>query len=264
MAQQPFSTLGAEKRYNDVFTLGREDFAARKGSERLPRPPYFRHMEHVNLLGGRPPPLLPGDVPLLDVDAFSDLSSGALVFDTREPEGFAGGHVEGSYSIWLGGLPVFGGWIADAHTPVYLMTDRNGDVDTATMHLTRIGIDNVSGALAGGFDKWRGSGRPIERSGTITPREVAAERKRYQIVDVREIDDYDAGHIPGARHTYVGFLRERVDALGLDRNRPVIVTCSVGHRSGVGVSVLRRAGFRDVRNLLGGMTAWQALGLPLD
>jgi hydroxyacylglutathione hydrolase len=264
MADRPYSTIGEEKRSNHVFTLGRNDFAAKKGGERLPRPPYFRHMEKVNLAGGKPPGLRAGDVPLLGVDAFAASSHGKLVFDTREPEGFAGGHAAGSYSIWLGGLPVVGGWIADANSPVYLMTDRNEDVDTAALHLTRIGIDNVNGGLAGGFGKWRGAGRPIEHSGVITPRELAADRARYQVLDVRETDEYDAGHIPGARNLSVGYLRDRIDALELDRARPTVVTCSIGHRSGLGVSVLERAGFRDARNLLGGMTAWKALELPIE
>lgn len=264
MADLPWSTLGAEKRYNDVFTLDREAFARKKGGERLPRPPYFDRMERVNLGGGLEPAARPGDVRLLDVGTFARISRDALVYDTREPEGFAAGHIEGSHNIWLGGLPVFGGWVGRADSPVCLVTGRDADVDTAALHLTRIGIDNLQGALTGGFGTWRGSGRPIERLGVITPRELAARRDALQILDVREIDEYDAGHIAEARQAYVGHLPERLDALGLDRAAPVAVTCSIGHRSGLAGSILRRAGFADVRNLLGGMTAWAALNLPVE
>jgi hydroxyacylglutathione hydrolase len=264
MAQRPYSTIGEEKRYNEVFTLGRDAFGRKKGGERLSRPPYFRHMERVNLQGGLDPVIEPGDVPLVDVAAFADAAEQATVYDLREPEAFAGGHVAGSYSIWLGGVPVFGGWMADEHTPVYLVGDRDADVDEAAMHLTRIGIDNVRGGLAGGFGSWRSSGNDIESSGVITPRELADARDAIQVLDVREADEFDEGHIEGAAHAFVGELPERLAELGLDPEHPVVVTCSVGHRAGLGVSVLLRAGFRDVRNLLGGMTAWRRLDLPVE
>lgn len=264
MAERPYSTIGEEKRYNDVFTLERDAFAQKKGGERLSRPPFFRHMEKVNLQGGLDPVIRDGVVNLLDIASFADTCRDKLVFDAREPEGFAGGHIEGSYSIWTGGLPVFGGWIGDESSPIYLVTDRDRDIDAAAMHLTRIGIDNVQGGLAGGFGSWRSSGRPIAYSGTITPRELADARDEYQVLDVREIDEYDDGHIPGAKHMFVGYLPDRLEELELDRDRPVVVTCSVGHRAGLGVSILLGAGFKDVRNLLGGMTAWQTLDLDVE
>jgi hydroxyacylglutathione hydrolase len=100
MAVRPYSTIGEEKQYNEVFTLSRDEFARKKGGEKLPRPPFFRHMEKVNLEGGMPP-ISRGTVRLLDIDGFAEASDGKLVYDTREPEGFAGGHVPGSHSIWL-------------------------------------------------------------------------------------------------------------------------------------------------------------------
>lgn len=261
MAERPWSTIGDEKRYNDVFTLSREDFADRKGGERIPRPPYFRVMEKVNLKGGLDS-RTHHDIELLDAETFGGDCSGKLVFDTREPEGFAGGHVTGSHSIWLGGLPVFGGWVGDARTPICLVTDRTEDVETAAGHLACIGIDKVEAALTGGFGAWRKSGLPIGFSGTISPRTLAEEPDRFQVLDVREAGEFEQGHIEGAQHMYVGYLADNLDDLSLDPQRPVVVTCSVGHRAGLGVSILLREGFTDVRNLLGGMTAWQSLGLP--
>ena len=84
------------------------------------------------------------------------------------------------------------------------------------------------------------------------------------MLDVREDDEFAGGHIPGATHMYVGYLEERLKELSLDKDRPVVVTCGVGHRAGLGVSILLRAGFTDVRNLLGGMKAWHGLELPVE
>lgn len=264
MAERPYSTIGAEKGYNDVFTLDREAFARKKGGERIPRPPFFEYMERVNLHGGQEPVILPGNLRLLDVDSFAAARAGSLLYDTREPEAFAGGHLEESYSIWLDGLPVFGGWVGDARSPISLVTDRVEDVDDAVLHLSRIGIDSIECALKGGFSAWRKSGREIETSGVITPRELDRQRDSFQVLDVRETAEYEEGHIGGALHVYVGHLPDRLDALPLDRAGPVVVTCSVGHRAGLGVSMLLRAGFPDVRNLLGGMSAWTSLELPVE
>ncbi|GAB3017816.1 MBL fold metallo-hydrolase [Bowmanella dokdonensis] len=264
MAEKPFSTLGEEKQYNEVFRLSRDEFSRKKGGERLPRPPYFRLMERVNLKGGLSPCQRIDAVPLFEADDFADKSAGSLVIDAREPEGFAGGHIRGSHSIWLGGLPVFGGWVADEKSPVYLITDRTADVRQAARHLARIGIDQIDGALAGGFGTWRKSGLPIEMSGTLTPQTLADNQDRFQVLDVREADEYAEGHIPGAIHMYVGYLADNLHKLQLSKERPLVVTCGVGHRAGLGVSILLRAGFREVLNLLGGMSAWKASGLPVE
>ncbi|MAD75523.1 MAG: sulfurtransferase [Rheinheimera sp.] len=264
MAQRSWSTLGDEKTYNDVFTLSRQEFASKKGGERLPRPPYFRHLEKVNLAGGLPPALRDGDVGLLSTADFDKTTQNALIYDTRLPEAFAGGHIPDSFSIWLGGLPVFGGWVGDADNAICLVTDRNDDVDTAVRHLSNIGLDNVKGALAGGFESWRDGAQETEHSGTITPAALHHAGNKPQVLDVREIDEFDSGHIPGAVHCYVGYLADKLNELPLDKTRPVVVTCGVGHRAGVGVSILLRAGFKDVSNLIGGMKAWHKLDFPIE
>jgi len=264
MAELPWSTIARERQTNPVFTRSRHDFAAAKGRERLPRPPYFRAMEKVNLKGGLAPVRDPHDVALLSAELFAKAIDTQVCIDTREPEAYASAHIDQAYSVWLGGLPVFGGWIAESDTPIYLLTARDEDVETAFMHLSRIGIDGVQGALAGGFGTWRRSGRPMSKAGVMFPRELAERRADVQILDVREPDEFASGHIPEARQLYVGEVEATLSELELDERAPVVVTCGVGHRAGVAVSMLRRAGFADVRNLIGGMAAWTKLGLALD
>jgi hydroxyacylglutathione hydrolase len=221
-------------------------------------------MERVNLGGGLPPRMHPEDVPMLSPAALADRAGDAMVIDTRKPEAFAGGHIARSIAIWLDGLASFGGWVATEDTPILLVLDRGDDVRTAFEHLSRIGIDQVVGAMADGLEAWRGAGRPLETVGVMTPGDLAltSREKGIQVLDVREPDEFDAGHIEGAHHLYVGWLDTRLHEVELDRDAPVAVTCSIGNRSGLGVSTLLRHGFVDVRNVLGGMTGWRALGLP--
>lgn len=263
MAERSWSTLGDEKTYNDVFTLSRDEFSKKKGGERIPRPPYFRLMEKINLNGGRPPVLRDGDVALMTATEFAAQTTKERIYDTRLPEAYAGGHIPDSYSIWLGGMPVFGGWLADSDSPIYLVTDRDDDVDIGVRHLSNIGFDNVRGALAGGFESWRDAGQQLRHGGVIAPQALNDMDEDLQVLDVREIDEFESGHIPHAVHCYVGYLPEQLPELPLEREKPVVVTCGVGHRASVAVSILLRAGFHDVRNLLGGMKAWKTLDLPV-
>ncbi len=266
IADNDHSTIGLERRYNPAFVKSRDAFIAHKVHERIPRPPYFSLMEKVNLKGGLPLSLPPKALKVLPPATFASESKQGLVIDTRDPESFAGGHLPGSRSIWMDGLPLFGGWIADDKTPVFLVIKDEAELETAAMHLERIGVDTLQGALAGGFDAWRDAGLPIERSGTIAPRELRARQGEFTAVDVRDVTEFeDEGHIPGALHVWVGDLEARIAELAktIGKDQPIATACSVGHRASLAASILCRHGFQHVYNLLGGMTAWEKLGLPM-
>jgi len=74
-------------------------------------------------------------------------------------------------------------------------------------------------------------------------------------------DEWDSGHIEGALHIYVGHLEERLTEVPTDK--AVAVICNVGHRAGLGASILLRAGFTQVYNVLGSVKAWVAASYPV-
>jgi rhodanese-related sulfurtransferase len=78
------------------------------------------------------------------------------------------------------------------------------------------------------------------------------------LLDVRELDEWAAGHAPGAVHVPLGQL----DPATLPRDRVVVAICRSGNRSGTAARWLAAAGI-DVRNLAGGMKAWDADGHPV-
>jgi rhodanese-related sulfurtransferase len=80
------------------------------------------------------------------------------------------------------------------------------------------------------------------------------------LLDVREDDEWEAGHAPEAVHLAMGLVSGRIDELPADRT--VVCVCRVGGRSGTVAAALADAGF-DVRNVAGGMLAWEAAGLPV-
>jgi rhodanese-related sulfurtransferase len=83
-----------------------------------------------------------------------------------------------------------------------------------------------------------------------------------QLVDVRERDEWRAGHIPGSSHIPMGDVSARFGEL--DRSRPVITVCRSGRRSLYSAADLLRAGFADVRSLSGGILAWVEAGQPVE
>lgn len=253
------STLGFEKTYNPVFTLTRKEFIEHKVHERIPRPPYFRKMEELNLEGGLASSSL---APIfLEPKAFADKSRSGIIIDTRLPEAFASAHVPESYSIWLEGLPAFAGYLLDPEQPIYLVLEREEDAEKAITHLSRIGLDKICGILKS-FESWRNSGLDYESASVISPKELQHNRAEFFILDVREISEYeDKGHIPGATHVFVGDLSKVLEKLPQDK--PIVVTCGVGHRASFALSILQRSGRKNILNLIGGMKAWSSLNLPV-
>ncbi len=257
------STVGIERGTNPVFVMSREAFIEHKLAEKMSRPPYFKHMEKVNLRAGRPLKW-PAPCQVLQPKEFQKRMKEGLVIDTRSPEAFDGAHIPGSYNVWLEGLPAFGGWIADENSRLFLVLDSAQDMDLALKSLARIGIDGVEGVLTSGVESWREQGLPIERIATTSAAEASKWLKegRVRVLDVRDEYEWNEKHIPGAEHLYVGYLEDKMPAIPKDAE--LVVHCSVGHRSGLAVSILKRQGYSRLYNMLGGLTAWEKLGLPIE
>jgi adenylyltransferase/sulfurtransferase len=84
------------------------------------------------------------------------------------------------------------------------------------------------------------------------------------VVDVREQDEWDEGHIPGAVHVPRGHLESRIERLAPDTARPVVVYCSAGNRSAFAAKTLTDLGYEDVVSLAGGFTDWKRNGFPVQ
>lgn len=93
----------------------------------------------------------------------------------------------------------------------------------------------------------------------MQPRQVHDSQDELQVLDVRNDDEWRAGHIDGAHHLPLGELTDRQDELADDRR--IVCVCRSGARSGRAASALSRAGY-DAENMDGGMQAWDSAGLP--
>lgn len=94
------------------------------------------------------------------------------------------------------------------------------------------------------------------------PRVVYKNRERWQILDVREPYEWDAGHIEEALHIPLAEVMAGAEKGRLDPGRPVVVVCKTGNRSELAALMLKARGV-DAQNLEGGTEAWVEAGLPI-
>jgi rhodanese-related sulfurtransferase len=83
----------------------------------------------------------------------------------------------------------------------------------------------------------------------------------WQVIDVREPREREAGHLAGTRHVELTQLTAQAESI--DRERPVVFYCRVGSRSTMATQAFRAAGY-EAYNLTGGIVNWVAAGLPLE
>lgn len=89
-------------------------------------------------------------------------------------------------------------------------------------------------------------------------------QKKAVIVDVRENDEWNSGHIAGAIHIPLDEISNHIPELSKYQNSPVIVQCRSGARSAKAADILVKAGFTNVHNLAGGLNAWQKEQLTIQ
>jgi hydroxyacylglutathione hydrolase len=241
------STIGQEKSSNLLLTAPNEDtFVQRLLSGLGSFPPYFLHLAEANRRG----PALIHDPTVVALDAakiFALVDSGTVLIDVRHVRDFAAGHIPGALSIPL--RPQFVswlGWLLEPGTPFVVVRNADQDLAEVTWQALKIGFNQPAGELAGGMASW-------DRPTVATPLVRASEIGGTAVLDVRQLSEFDAGHIPGATHIELGDLASRIADVP---PRPMVVMCSHGQRAMTAASILQRTGNRAVRVLEDSAQDW--------
>ncbi len=223
------------------------------------------NVENIILINQGKKPLalaLPAPRALTVSEAQAQATGGAAYLDTRSSREFGAAHIPSAYNVQLTSSQFEQrvGWVIPGETPLILILADDAQA-SATLHkLAYIGLETrVTGTLAGGMDAWLAAGLPTAR---VAQQRVAElnDLPNLTVLDVREGDEWDAGHIAGARHLSYKHLDARLAELALDPAAPLAIICASGQRSSTAASLLLRRGFTDVRNVVGGMDAWKAAG----
>jgi phage shock protein E len=98
----------------------------------------------------------------------------------------------------------------------------------------------------------------------ISPQDAAAKLNSGDavVVDVREKDEWDEGHIAGATHMSRGTIELDIEEKVPDPNAMIICHCGGGGRSALAAETLQKMGYKNVHSMAGGLKAWKAVGLP--
>jgi len=265
MRAERSSTIGSERLTNYALQIkSREEFVVQLTSNLPSRPEYFLKDAEINRTGAEALSELPALRAIEPPELDRMLREGEIALDVRSGDEFALGHVPGSINIALSGQ--FASWAGTvlgltAH-PV-LIADSDQQLEEARLRLARVGMEALDGYLAGGVGAWRQAGLPVAQTGQITAEELRSQlqARNVQVLDVRRQTEWDAGHIENA--TWWPLDNFRVSPPQIDHDTPLAVHCKSGYRSIIASSLLERAGFHHVLNVVGGLDAWQQAKLPV-
>jgi len=265
MRAERVSTIGTERLTNYALQIkSREEFVTQLTSNLPARPAYFAQDAEINRTGA---PAL-SDLPVLSAVEPAQLKTllaeGAIALDVRPGEQFAAGHVPGSVNIALSGQ--FASWagalLGLAACPV-LIAESYEAVSEARMRLARVGLEEARGYLKGGVEAWKQSGLDLAalQQTSVEALSGRLQESNLQVLDVRREPEWEAGHVEGA--TWWPLDNFKVAPPEIDRNVPLAVHCKGGYRSMIACSLLQRAGFQNVINVVEGFDAWQQAKLPV-
>src|SRR5436190_9730100 len=195
------STIGFERRHNDVLSISDEAEFVDEVTEGLPpQPPNFERVVAMN----RGPLVTTGPqlLPLAPLQVERARDNGALLVDVRTPFQFDDAHVPGAICIPIveAGFGTKLAWVADHDQDLILIGRDDDDAEQAAALATAIGLRNIGGYLHGGMTSWRVEDKAVESIERIDVDGLHARRDEVQILDVREQSEWHDVRIPGSLH----------------------------------------------------------------
>jgi rhodanese-related sulfurtransferase len=193
------------------------------------------------------------------------MDDGAVIIDARDSAAFGGFHIPGSINIGFEKqLANWVGMVVDPDSEIILVVDDREDYDRMVTELHRIGYDLIFGYLSGSVMAWLMSGRPVEQLEQISPHQLARrlEKSGLRVIDVRTPAEWDGSRIKWAEHFPLSdILDSRFPKA--EKDEELVLQCGSGYRSNIAASILRQAGYNQVKSLAGGIFAWSNAGLPV-
>jgi uncharacterized NAD(P)/FAD-binding protein YdhS/glyoxylase-like metal-dependent hydrolase (beta-lactamase superfamily II)/rhodanese-related sulfurtransferase len=264
MRAERSSTIGTERLTNYALQIKTKKEFVRQLTSNLPtRPEYFPQDAQLNLSGAPALSDLPDLTPISAPELKSLLHEGVIALDVRSGVEFASGHVPAAINIPLAGeFASWAGAILGLSARPVLIAATKEQLAEARMRLARVGIDDVRGYLQDGFEGWMQAGFDSATLPQITAQDLneQLESRNLHVVDVRRNTEWQAGHIHCASWRPLDALKSSLSEM--DRKQPFAVHCKGGYRSLIACSLLRRAGFQNVTNVIGGFDAWKQANLP--
>ncbi|MQY14565.1 Hydroxyacylglutathione hydrolase [Streptomyces sp. RB5] len=259
------STIGQQRLTNYACApMSKDDFVALVTAGQPSAPGYFAYDADLNRRRHELFDPATAPRPLSAEEFTARRAAGAVVVDARDPQEFAAGHLRGAVNVPADGrFAEQAGTVLDPKDELLVLAPQNREEEMVT-RLARIGFDKVTGYLRSPDDALTALAAEVTPASRLTAaqlRDALAGEHPPVVVDVRNCGERaDNAFIEGAVHISLGELPHRLDEL--PRERPLVLHCAGGHRSSIAASLLRRRGFTDVSDVLGGYAAWALLNAP--
>lgn len=265
LGKETFSTIGAQKESNYALQeMTKEEFIKEVTSGLSTPPAYFPLNAKINQQGyDSLDDVMQRSLKPLSIDDFKQQTQqGSWIIDTRPSTVFTESFVPGSISIGLDGrYAEWAGILIPLNQPLVLVTEK-GKEEESIIRLARVGFDNVKGYLDGGVAAWVAAGEKQDMIIDIEPEELAMDiphDTKLEVIDVRKPGEYEAGHIKGASNVPLDSMKETLTLAQFEDSNNLYIHCAGGYRSVIAASLLKRQGFHNLRNVLGGFGKMKAV-----
>lgn len=270
LGKETFSTISTQKATNYALKdQSREAFIAEVTSGLNVPPAYFPVNAQINAQGYESMDKIRATaLQSLPVTAFEEkVAAGAWILDSRPSSLFTEGFVPESISIGLDGrFAEWAGSILPFDQELVLVTEPGKEEETV-VRLARVGFDKVTGYLDGGFEAWQEAGKKIDLIIDVEPEELAMDipfDNRLLVIDVRKPSEFESGHVKGAENIPLSELGNPLHMAQIDDDANLYVHCAGGYRSVIACSLMKREGYHNLRNVLGGFGKIKEIkGMPV-
>jgi rhodanese-related sulfurtransferase len=181
-----------------------------------------------------------------------------IILDTRDYQTFADGFITGS--IFIGLNERFEDLVISLISPGFtiLMVTAPGKEDETANRLKKAGFDKIAGYLAGGIEAWKKAGEVTDLLIQVEADELAMDipfDEHLIVLDVRNETEYADGHVKNALNISLKTMVDPGVMAVLDEKDNLYILSKSGYRSTIAASLLKRQGFHNLRNILGGWDA---------
>jgi glyoxylase-like metal-dependent hydrolase (beta-lactamase superfamily II)/rhodanese-related sulfurtransferase len=259
LGSETYSTIGEQKKTNYALQPQTKEEFIKAVTDGLTAPPqYFPINAMINKEGYESlDAVLQKGLQPLSVTAFKEKASHdqTIILDTRTSGSFTQGFVPGSVSIGLDGrFAEWAGSLLPFDKTLILVTDPGKEKETI-VRLARVGFDKMEGYLDGGFEAWKNTGEKYDMVIDVEADELAMDipfDPNLLIIDVRKEAEYADGHVKQALNIPLNNLTDPGNMADLDEKQNIYVHCAGGYRSVIACSLIKKQGFHNIRNVVGG------------
>jgi glyoxylase-like metal-dependent hydrolase (beta-lactamase superfamily II)/rhodanese-related sulfurtransferase len=259
LGPETYSTIGEQKQSNYALQQATKIDFVKAITDGLAAPPqYFPINALINKEGYESlGTLLEKGLQALSIEEFKNsiLEEDVIILDTRHASVFTEGFIpesifiglEGKFAEWAGSLLPF-------DKTIILVTEL-GKEKESVVRLTRVGFDKFGGYLAGGFEAWKNAGEKVDLVIDVENDELAMDipfDENLVVVDVRKDTEYDEGHLKQSINIPLADLIDPASMANLEDNQNIYVHCAGGYRSVIAISLMKKQGIHNLRNIVGG------------